>query len=71
MTGKKALVCATLGGRQSMVCDGGIHGDLAAMLRPLLRGTRGYVGFDVLEPFFAYHVPYVAKEERVEILDGW
>jgi NAD(P)H dehydrogenase (quinone) len=71
MVGKKALVCATLGGRQSMVCDGGIHGDLATMLRPLLQGTLGYVGFDVLEPFFAYHVPYIQHKERIEILDAW
>lgn len=71
MTGKKALVCASLGGRQSMVCDGGIHGDLATMMRPLLQGTLGYVGFDVLEPFFAYHVPYVGNAERAEVLDDW
>ena len=71
MTGKKALVCATLGGRQSMVCDGGIHGDLSMMLRPLLQGTLGYVGFDVLEPFFAYHVPYIQHQERIQILDAW
>jgi NAD(P)H dehydrogenase (quinone) len=71
MVGQKALVCATLGSRQSMVCDGGIHGDLAMMLRPLLQGTLGYVGFDVLDPFFAYHVPYIQHQERLEILDAW
>ncbi|SPA32340.1 NAD(P)H dehydrogenase [Cupriavidus taiwanensis] len=71
MKGKKALVCATLGGRQAMVCDGGIHGDLEMMLRPLLQGTLGYVGFDVLKPHFSYHVPYVSLQERSVMLDQW
>ncbi|GAB3628327.1 NAD(P)H dehydrogenase [Pandoraea terrae] len=71
MTGKKALVCATLGGRPHMVSEGGIHGDLVAMLRPLLQGTLGYVGFDVLEPFFGYHIPYLDDAERHGILNEW
>jgi NAD(P)H dehydrogenase (quinone) len=71
MVGKKALVCATLGGRLHMVSDGGIHGDLALMLRPLLQGTLGYVGFEVLQPFFGYHVPYLDLAGRTGLLDNW
>ena len=38
------------------------------MLRPLLRGTLAYVGFDVLEPFVAWHVPYISDEARQQFL---
>jgi NAD(P)H dehydrogenase (quinone) len=39
------------------------------MFRHLIRGTLGYVGYDVLEPFWAFHVPYVSDEERCAHLD--
>jgi NAD(P)H dehydrogenase (quinone) len=38
------------------------------MLRPILRGTLAYVGFDVLEPFVAWHVPYISDEARQQFL---
>ena len=38
------------------------------MLRPILRGTLAYVGFDVLEPFVAWHVPYISDEARQTFL---
>lgn len=52
-----------------MFGDNAVHGDLNTMLRPVLRGSLGYAGFDVLEPFAAYHVPYISQEARVEMLD--
>lgn len=52
-----------------MFGDEAIHGDLNTMLRPVLRGSLGYAGFDVLEPFAAYHVPYITQEARVEMLE--
>jgi NAD(P)H dehydrogenase (quinone) len=70
MAGRKALVLASLGGREHMFGDGAIHGPLAdGMLRHLLQGSLGYVGYEVLEPFFACHVPYLPEEERRAILD--
>ncbi len=74
MQGKKALVCTTLGGREYMFGDKGIHGQLysaSGMLRSVLQGSLGYVGMDVLEPFIAYHVPYIPDEERKKILLNW
>ena len=68
LSGKKALVTVTLGGREHMFGDGAIHGPLEGMLRPILRGTLAYVGFDVLEPFVAWHVPYISDEARKEFL---
>jgi len=71
LSGKKALVTVTLGGREHMFGDGAIHGPLEDMLRPILRGTLAYVGFDVLQPFVAWHVPYISDEARQEFLTNY
>jgi NAD(P)H dehydrogenase (quinone) len=68
MRGKRAMVVASLGGRDYMFGPGSIHGDLKDMLKHLLQGTLGYVGYSVHEPFFAYHVPYVENTERTGML---
>jgi NAD(P)H dehydrogenase (quinone) len=71
LSGKKALVSITLGGREHMFGDGAIHGPLEDMLRPILRGTLAYVGFDVLEPFVAWHVPYISDVARKDFLQSY
>ncbi|MDY7532577.1 NAD(P)H-dependent oxidoreductase [Pseudomonas sp. Bout1] len=71
LAGKKALVTVTLGGREHMFGEGAIHGPLEDMLRPILRGTLAYVGFDVLEPFVAWHVPYISAEARQDFLRSY
>ncbi|MEI5998194.1 NAD(P)H-dependent oxidoreductase [Paraburkholderia bengalensis] len=72
MVGKRAVVGVTLGGREHMFGPAGIHGELASgMLRHLLQGTLGYVGYEVLEPFFAWHVPYCSPDQRAETLVRW
>ena len=71
LAGKKALVTVTLGGREHMFGEGAIHGPLEDMLRPILRGTLAYVGFDVLEPFVAWHVPYISDEARKGFLEDY
>ncbi|PSS58567.1 NAD(P)H-dependent oxidoreductase [Pseudomonas sp. BBP2017] len=71
LVGKKALVTVTLGGREHMFGEGAIHGPLEDMLRPILRGTLAYVGFDVLEPFVAWHVPYISEEARKDFLQSY
>lgn len=71
LSGKRVLVSLTLGGREHMFGDGAIHGLLEDMLRPLLRGTLAYVGMDVLQPFVAWHVPYISHEERQEFLSAY
>jgi NAD(P)H dehydrogenase (quinone) len=71
LAGKKALVSLTLGGREHMFGAGAIHGPLEDMLRPLLRGTLAYVGMDVLEPFVAWHVPYISHDAREDFLRAY
>jgi len=68
MRGKHAMVVSSLGGRKHMFGPGAIHGELKGMLRHLLQGTLGYVGFSVYEPFFAHHVPYLDDATRADIL---
>ncbi|HCV40958.1 MAG TPA: NAD(P)H dehydrogenase [Pseudomonas sp.] len=71
LAGKRALVTVTLGGREHMFGDGAIHGPLEDMLRPILRGSLAYVGFEVLEPFVAWHVPYISDEARQAFLRSY
>ena len=71
LAGKKALVALTLGGQAHMFAENGVHGPLEDMLKHLLRGTLGYVGFDVLRPFVGWHVPYISQEARTEFLSQY
>jgi NAD(P)H dehydrogenase (quinone) len=65
MSGRKAIVLTSLGGREHMFGPDSIHGDLTmGMLRHVMQGTLGYVGYEVYEPFVAYHVPYVTQDTR-------
>lgn len=71
LAGKKAMLAITIGGQPHMLVDGGIHGELNDMLRPILRGTLAYTGMSVLPPFVAHHVPYISQEERSAMLEQY
>lgn len=71
MSGKRAMITLTLGGREHMFGNDAIHGELELMLRPILRGTLAYCGFEVLSPFAAYHIPYISDAARRDILDDY
>jgi NAD(P)H dehydrogenase (quinone) len=72
MLGKRAVVGVSLGGREHMFGPQAIHGDLIdGMLRHLLQGTLGYVGFEVVQPFVAWHIPYCSAEQRAETMSRW
>ncbi len=68
MAGKKAMLSFTLGGRDHMFGEGAIHGSMENILIPIQRGTLAYVGYEVLPPFIAYHVPYISQEAREQML---
>lgn len=70
LAGKRATCLISAGSRAHMLEEGGIHGPLEDMLRPLLQGTLGYVGCRVLRPFVAWHVPYVDAATRAGHLDA-
>ena len=66
---REALAIASLGGRPHMFGADSLHGPLGnGMLRHVLQGTLGVCGYEVVEPFFAYHAPYVKPEARTEML---
>ncbi len=71
MVGKKALISVTTGGREDMLSTNGIHGALTDILKPVIQGSLGYVGMEVLTPFYAYHVPYISDQQRAQILESW
>ncbi|MDX1670200.1 MAG: NAD(P)H-dependent oxidoreductase, partial [Limnobacter sp.] len=71
MKGKRAWVTFTLGGHEGMFGEGSIHGDLTGILKPIVQGSLGYVGFDVHEPFAAYHVPYIGQDAREEMMESF
>lgn len=71
LTGKRALVAATIGAQPHMFQRGGIHGPIDEMLRPVLQGTLAYAGMTVLPPFMAWHVPYIAPEARAALLQDY
>jgi len=71
MVGKRAFVGLTLGGREHMFGDEGIHGPIEQLLRPIMQGTLAYVGYDVIEPFIGWHIPYIKPEDRTRILEDY
>lgn len=71
LVGRRALVGFTLGGQEHMFGPQGIHGPLDDMLKPLLQGTLGYAGLQVLPPFVGWHVPYISDEARRDMLEAW
>ncbi len=36
-----------------------------------MRGTLGYTGMEVLDPFLAWHVPYISQEAREEMMQDY
>lgn len=68
LSGRRASCLISAGSREHMLAEGGIHGPLEGMLRHLLQGTLGYVGYRVLPPFVAWHVPYVHESARRAML---
>lgn len=71
LVGKKAFVGLTLGGREHMFGQDGIHGPIDHLLRPLLQGTLGYVGLDVIQPFIGWHIPYITPQAREETMAAY
>ncbi|MGI9461842.1 MAG: NAD(P)H-dependent oxidoreductase [Alphaproteobacteria bacterium] len=69
MVDKKAMLTITAGSRSDFFKDEtSLHGEWLTMLRPILRGTLYYVGFQVLPPFTAYFVPYSDDAARKKSL---
>ncbi|MVT08265.1 NAD(P)H-dependent oxidoreductase [Chitinophaga tropicalis] len=66
--GKKALLSLTTGGAAETYVEGGFHGDLDGILRPIQRGMLEFTGFTVLEPHVVYGPARLSPEKREEEL---
>lgn len=54
LSGKKAMVCTSTGGFESMFQTDGLLGDFEAALWHIHHGTLHYTGFEVLPPFVGW-----------------
>jgi NAD(P)H dehydrogenase (quinone) len=68
LAGRRVWPVMCMGSREHMFGEAAVHGELEAMFRHLLRGTLHYVGLAVIEPFVAWHVPYIDRSARLERL---
>ena len=68
LAGRRAWPIMTMGSRAHMFGQDAVHGELEPMLRHLTRGTLHYAGYAVIEPFVAWHVPYIDAASRRAIL---
>jgi NAD(P)H dehydrogenase (quinone) len=69
--GRRAMLSLTTGAPPDSWMQGGRHGDLAAILRPIHRGIFQFVGFDVLCPQLSCSPARISNEERMAMLNDW
>jgi len=67
---KRSFVAMSLGGREHMLGEEGSHGEhVLGMMRHMFRGTLGYAGTTVLEPYLGCRVPYIGDEAGSSLLN--
>jgi NAD(P)H dehydrogenase (quinone) len=69
--GRRAMLSLTTGAPEDAWIDGGRHGDINGVLRPIHRGIFQFVGYDVLRPQVSCAVARVGDNERAAMLDDW
>lgn len=69
--GRRAMLSLTTGAPPDAWVDGGRHGDINGILRPIHRGIFQFVGFDVLHPQLSCSVARVGDAERAAMLEAW
>ncbi|HJV49199.1 MAG TPA: NAD(P)H-dependent oxidoreductase [Geothrix sp.] len=69
--GKRAMLSLTTGGSPEAYTADGLHGDMAAILRPIHRGILEFTGFSVLAPQIHYQPVRVDAAEREAWLEAW
>lgn len=69
--GKRALLAFTTGAPAAVFEPDGRSGDLERVLWPLHGGVLALCGFEVLQPFTAWAVPWIDDQGRRQILADW
>ncbi|HJQ44699.1 MAG TPA: NAD(P)H-dependent oxidoreductase [Amycolatopsis sp.] len=54
LTGKRAMIITTVGGRRTSLGPRGVNGDISSLLFPLQHGTFWYAGMSALPPVVIY-----------------
>lgn len=62
--GKRAMLSLSTGGPEQAYVEGGLQGDISAILRPVQRGMLQFLGFDVLAPQIVYGPARMTHEQR-------
>jgi NAD(P)H dehydrogenase (quinone) len=62
------MCSVTVGGPWEVYSDRGVYADVEDLLFPVHRGTLGFVGFSVIEPFVTYAPNRINADERFQYL---
>jgi NAD(P)H dehydrogenase (quinone) len=69
--GKRAMLSFTTGAPEAVFQPDGRSGDLERVLWPLHGGVLALCGFQVLQPFVGWAVPWIGDAGRAGVLDAW
>jgi NAD(P)H dehydrogenase (quinone) len=68
---KKVLLSLTTGGAEEAYIEGGLHGDIHNMLKPIHRGMLCFTGFSILRPQIIYGPARQSFDMREQELNQW
>ncbi|NOK21857.1 NAD(P)H-dependent oxidoreductase [Corallococcus carmarthensis] len=71
LTGRRAMLSVTIGGRAPHYSDRGVNGALDDLLFPIHHGVLFYPGMDVLPPFVAYQADHLKDEQWPSVEDAF
>ncbi|WP_216892034.1 NAD(P)H-dependent oxidoreductase [Nocardia alni] len=71
LTGKRALVSVTLGGKYSHYTDRGVNGPIDALLFPIQHGILYYPGMTILPPHVLYAANRLTPEDFSIAAKAW
>ena len=69
--GKPAMLAFTTGAPEQVFWPDGRSGDLERVLWPLHGGVLALCGFEVLQPFTGWAVPWIGDDGRKGVLAAW
>jgi NAD(P)H dehydrogenase (quinone) len=71
LTGRRAMLSVTIGGRAPHYSDRGVNGALDDVLFPIQHGVLFYPGMEVLPPFTAYQADRVKAEQWSSVAEAF
>lgn len=71
LSGRRAMLAVTTGGREAQFSDRGINGTMGDLLFPLNHGVFHYTGMAPLEPFVTFQTVRTTENEFTAIADRY